>query len=110
MPKVTLADIQAAADAKYGPLVIEDLNVTLVNALRLPKEKRQRLAKLQDLIDGDEGNADQHLMDAVRLVAATQDDADRLLSAAGEDLGLIAAVFEMYAEGTQVGEVSPSAS
>jgi hypothetical protein len=50
MAKISLGDLQKAADEKYGPFVIEDVpggDVVLLNSLRLPKEKKVELERLQ---------------------------------------------------------------
>lgn len=102
MPKITLADIQEAADKKYGPLVIEGIeggDVTLVNPLRLPKKKRQAMTAL----DGSDGDVDDKLVEIVRL-AASKGDADRLLKAVGDDLAALAEIMADYMGAAQVGE------
>lgn len=113
MPSVTLADIQAAADRKYGPYVIDMGNgssVTLLNALRLPQEKRVALMKLQDLQEEDAENIGAHLEEMVRLTAKTKADADRLIRAVGGDLALLAEILEGYGKASELGEASASES
>lgn len=105
MPSFTLEDIQSAADKKYGPLIIEIPSgpVELVNPLRLPKEKRDQLNKLDAIEDPDE-----KLAAAIRL-AATPADAKRLLAAV-TDLATLAEIVVMWTSAAQVGEASPSPS
>lgn len=111
MPNVTLADIQAAADAKYGPYVIDmgdGQTCTLLNALRLPKDKRREVMKLQDLQEEDAENVDDHLMRMVELTAKSKGDATRLLRAVGTDLALLAEILEGYGKASELGEASAS--
>lgn len=120
MPKVMLADVVKAADAKYGPFVLglgDDSEVTLLNGARIEKEKRKRLIALQKeqkaLQDAGDVNPDQEesfLYELVRLIAASDDDAQRLLNATAHDFALLAEVIDQYSEATQVGEALPSQS
>jgi hypothetical protein len=109
MASFTLDDIRAAADAKYASLDIEvdGETVTLVNALRLSKEKRAALTSLQEGLDkeGEESvEQEQVLADSIRIIAATEDQAERLLSHVGDDLAVLATIFDKYAKDTQAGE------
>lgn len=115
MSSFSLDDIRAAADAKYSSTDIEvdeKTTVHLLNPLRLPKEKRDELAGIQDQMDAEGVDVDQEklLGDAIRLVADHPKKADALLSAVGGDLAVLAQIFETYGKGTQVGEASASAS
>lgn len=112
MATFSLDDIRNAAEAKYGSTDIDmgggDMLV-LANPLRLPKEKRKALGTIQDNMDGDE-DRDQAdaLRDAIRIVATDQVKAERFLSIVGDDLAMLATVFNKYTEGSQVGEASAS--
>ena len=105
---VTLDQIREAAERKYGATEVvlgEGNTVTLVNVMRLPKEKRDRLMEVQRGLKDDE-DADQEagLREILRLVAENDDHADRLLSAVGDDLASLVTVFELYSKGTELGE------
>jgi DNA-binding ferritin-like protein (Dps family) len=105
----SLDDIRAAAEKKYGSvdILVGETTVSLVNALRLPKEKRTALFAVQEELDSDaENQRDQEevLADALRLVAATDEQAAVLLDAIGDDLAVMAEIFSTYAKGTQAGE------
>ena len=113
MPSVTLDDIQAAADRKYGPFTVDmgdGQTCTLLNALRLSKDKRKKVLKLQDLQDEDAENVEDHLIEMVRLTAQSKADADRLLKAIGNDLALLAEILEQYGKASELGEASASES
>ncbi|MDX3525075.1 phage tail assembly protein [Streptomyces sp. ID05-39B] len=115
MAQFSLDDIRAAADAKYSSTDIEvdeKTTVHLLNPLRLPKEKREKLMHLQDELDAEGSDVDQEqlLADAIRLVADHPKKAEILLSAVGDDLAVLAQIFETYGKGAQVGEASASAS
>ena len=107
MPSFTLADIQAAADKKYGPVTITlegDDVVTLTNPLRLSKANRDKLQALDD-----EDDVEIKLTGVIKAVAS-QADAKRLLAAVGGDLATLAQIVTDWQEATQVGEASPSPS
>lgn len=107
MPSITLADIQAAADKKYGPLVVDlgDRKVEMRNPLRLPKVKRDQLAAL----DGDDSDVDAKLASIVK-IACSAADAKALLAAVGDDLPALAEIVSEWTGSAQVGEASPSPS
>lgn len=112
MPTFSLADIQKAADEKYGPLVIPDVPggpVELVNPLRLSKEKRKKLTELDKATDSGEIDVDEKIAQVIRL-AAKPADAKRLLAAVGGDLAQLKEIVERWTESSQVGEASPSPS
>jgi hypothetical protein len=106
----TLDDIRTAAEKKYASteITVGDTNVVLVNLLRLPKEKRAIFESLQDEVnaeeDGESPDQADKLADLLRVVAATEKQADVLLDAIGDDLALLATIFETYAKGTESGE------
>src|SRR5690606_42166197 len=106
MASYTLDDIRAAADAKYGSTDIEldeKTTVHLLNPLRLPKDKRAELMKIQDVLDRDGSDVDQEeaLTNALRLVADHPKKADALIKAVDGDLAVLASIFETYVKGTQ---------
>lgn len=110
MSNVTLADIKAAADAKFGATVIEitdDTSVTLVNALRLSKEKRKEMSATQSDDDADIVDRMEKL---IRIVAKTEAQGDALVEAAGHDAAILIEIVTAYTGGTQTGEASSSES
>ncbi|MEU0739259.1 phage tail assembly protein [Streptomyces sp. NPDC006134] len=111
MASYTLDDIRKAAEARYGSTDIEvgGTVVRLLNPLRLPKARREELTTLQDRIN-EGGDQEQLFAKAIRLVAQNETAADALLAEIGEDLAVLAQVFEVYGEATQVGEASASAA
>ncbi|MFH8414356.1 phage tail assembly protein [Streptomyces collinus] len=113
MAQITLDSIRKAAEAKYGSTDIElgdGFTARLLNPLRLAKEKRAELLKIQDKLNGDDVDQEQVLADAIRLVAENEKAADKLLKEIGSDLAVLAQIFETYSNGTQVGEASASES
>lgn len=120
MAKITLADIKNAADRKYGPFEVDlgdGVEVTLLNVLRLPKDKRAEFTAQQKLLDTAQGAAEQDLdeitaklCDLLRVIAATPEGAERLIDAMGDDNGVLMELWEQYSEATQPGEASPSAT
>lgn len=111
----TLDSIVEAADKKYGNVEIafgKGDSVSLINALRLSKESRTALIKLQSEMQEAEGDesVDQAelLADGIKIVAADKDAAERLLDLVGSDLAVLAEIFNRYTEGTQAGEASAS--
>jgi len=121
MPKVTLADIQEAADRKYGDFIIElpgDGDVALPSLLRLPAEQRaqfmavaEELKGIGEALKADPG-ADMAapLEKALRAACRTKRDGDRLVKACGHDPAVLMEIFRGYSEATQVGEAPASPS
>ncbi|ATI18800.1 tail assembly chaperone [Streptomyces phage Diane] len=112
MATFSLDSIRAAAEAKYGSTDIElgdGFTTRLLNPLRLPKEKRAELLKIQDKLDGSD-DQEAVLAEAIHLVAENETAASKLLEAVGSDLALLAQIFATYSEGAQVGEASASES
>lgn len=106
MSAYTLDDIRAAAEAKYASTDIQvgDTTVRLINALRLPKEKRAALMSIQDDMEAEGSDQEETLAKAIELVAETPAQAKLLLTEIGDDLAILAQVFEVYGKATQVGE------
>ena len=110
---ITLDDIRDAAEAKYGSTDITlDTGevVKLLNPLRMPKVRRDALSALQEKLSEDDADQEALLAEAIGLVAESPAKAKKLLAAIGDDLAMLAAIFETYSKGTQVGEASPSAA
>lgn len=107
MAQFSLDDIRAAAEKQYGDVTI-DFNdgdsVRLVNPLRLEKGKRDKLAHVQDALDDSDSDQVEALKDALRLVSSSEDAANRLLDAIGDDLATLAQVFQTYNDGAAAGE------
>ncbi len=108
---VKLADIRNAADAKYGSYDIDlgDGNVTkLLNPLRLSDEKRAELKVVENELSNSNADEDADqvaiFQRAIRAVAETEGQADRLLALIGRDLAVLAEVFSGYGANTQAGE------
>lgn len=119
MASFSLDDIRAAADAKYASTDItfvvagEDRTLTLVNALRLNKAKRDELMAVQDSADDDtaeDKDQEEMVRSMVRLVASNESVANEFLAQVGDDLALLMVVFDKYSKGTQLGEASASAN
>lgn len=114
MANFTLDDIRTAAEAKYGSTDIElgdGMVVKLVNPLRLPKLRRDALMNIQgDLnAEGEDAKGQEEILaEAIRLVAEKPVQAEALLEAVGDDLTVLAEIFERYTKSTQVGEASAS--
>lgn len=131
MADFTLADIQAAADAKFGDCRIAlggNEEVILRNGLRMPKEERRELTGLQKRLDAlqsddeeiqqselmpDEDQADamtRLIRDILSLVAADKATVTTMLSRIGDDLPTLLQVLTEYGQVAQPGEASPSPS
>lgn len=113
MPTITLDFINEAADERFGPLVIEGVDggpVTLLNPIRLSKDKRKALQDMQTDATDDVDAALDGLRAMVKLVAKTPSDATRLLKAFGDDQAKLAVLLQEYGQASRVGEASPSPS
>ena len=115
----TLDDIRNAAEAKYGStdIPVGDVLVRLLNPLRLTKEKRSALIAAQKDLEAEEGEEGKSVQDIdqvavfqgiLRLVAENEHQAELLIAELGDDLAVLASVFEVYSTGTQAGEASAS--
>jgi hypothetical protein len=114
MSVYSLDSIREAADKKYGAteiVVDEKTTVRMLNPLRLPKADRDALLATQQKLTGEE-NIDQLAVfaDAIRCVAENKGDAEKLIDAVGDDLAVMAQIFQSYTQGTSAGEASASAS
>lgn len=111
MATFTLDAIRAAAEAKYGSTDIEYAPgkvCVLQNPLRLSKTNRDALLGIQKELEADDADQFEVLSKAIRLVAKTEAQGNGLLKAIGDDLAVLAQVFQDYSGGTQVGEASGS--
>lgn len=122
MSTFTLDEIREAAEAKYGSTVIPlpgGIEVKLLNPIRLSKEKRAELMRIQgemnSLAESAEGASDEDAIDtteaqfdllarAIRTVCETQRQADALLAKIGHDGGQLLTVFERYNKSEAPGE------
>jgi hypothetical protein len=121
MPKITLTDIQDAADRKYGPFIIEmpdGSEVALRSLLRLPGKKRgELLRKAEQLKDARalmEADPDMDfaamIEDTLRILAPTKTAADKLIKVCDHDVAVLMEVFLGYMEASQPGEAQSSES
>lgn len=124
MPTITLDQIRADIEALYAPVVIDigdGVTCTLVQAIRLPKERRaeliaaQKETQLGELADGDdvdltESRSLSAMRTIIRIVATNKAEADALLAKVGDDLVILSGVLRAYAAETQLPEASASAS
>lgn len=121
--KLTLDDINKAADEKYESLEIEDADgqtVKLRNPLRLPKFERDALlalAKDEDNESKDEKDKDDEVDEAKTLArfkelllipADHKKVLEGIFEVWGDDLSIYMTVVDMYMKGVQAGEASPS--
>ncbi len=110
MATFTLDDIRQAAEAKYGDMTItldDGFEARLLNPLRLSKEAREELTRVQDQAneEGDDAtDQEESLKETVRIVCEKKVQADRLLEQMGGDLTLLASLLDKYGEVAQVGE------
>lgn len=105
MSKITLASIREAADAKYAHTEIElsdGSTATLVNPLRMSKEKR---AILTTKVETGE-DVDQFAVMAEKLIAAAATPAEgrKLVKELDGDLAMLMATFDAYMGSVQAGE------
>lgn len=113
MPTITLDSIRESIEVKYEPLKIPfgDQQVELVQALRLPKTKREQLNGIQDRInasDGDTEVAIEGMRDLIRLVAIGPVDAFLDAIAGDDEMAILGEVIHEYSGTTRAGEASAS--
>lgn len=112
---VSWNDVEAEADQKYGPFVLEDVpggDVTLRNIYRLAENERHQVKELNDKIKAAKGDVDIVLNAAVAVLelVAVGDDGKRLVEALGGEPPKILHVLNLYMEATQPGEALHSES
>lgn len=120
MSTITLDQIREDTERKYAPVVIDlgdGQSCSLRQALRLPKEQRKLIAKLQNEVndvDQEDDDAEDRMVSALqeilRTAAADRDSADALLDSVGDDLTVLLSIIEVYGKATQLPEASPSPS
>lgn len=113
MPTITLDSIRESIEAKYEPLRIPfgDQQVELVQAMRLPKAKRDQLGGIQDRINRSDGDTDvaiEGMRDLIRLVAIGPADAFLEAISGDDELAILGEVIQEYSGTTRPGEASPS--
>lgn len=116
MAQFTLDDIRAAAERKYGSFDIEIADgevVRLLNPMRMTKEKRAELARLQkrmealssaDEADLEDVDEEVVIEEMLTTVCESPAKAKKLIRALGDDLAVKIALFNEYGEQTQAGE------
>jgi len=117
MASITLDDLRASVEAKYAPYVIDlgdGKQVTLIQALRLPAAKRDRLMELQktDDADADAESAEasvEKIREMISLAATDGSAVGDLFAAIGDDPAFLFEILKAYGESSQLGEASPSA-
>lgn len=105
--ELTLDSIRAAAEKKYGSRVLDlgdGKSITLKNPLKLSKENREALGKLE--LDS-EGEPLDYFIEAFTLVASAEETKD-LREVLGDDVTLYMTLFEEYMGSVELGEASPS--
>lgn len=109
MPSIKLSDIQSAADKKYGDFEVHLPGgeiISFVPALRLPKEKRKRLAAAFDVekrVNGDEPELDLYdiYQDVFRVSVRQADAFDKLTAAVGDDPAVWEELAREFMQDTQ---------
>ena len=119
MATITLDSIRARIEEKYDATVVELApgdGVRLLNPLRLPKERRAALKSFDKALSEaeDEEGSLQALRELLKVVAETEEQANRLLnlvdSFGGDSDVVLMEIAESYLNGQQAGEASPSES
>lgn len=107
MATLSLDNIREAADKKYGSLNVDlgDEVVELKNPLRLPKEARDKLSKLDKADEDSDPLA--YFAELYELLAGKA-GARALLKALGEDIPLHMELISNLTSETELGEASPS--
>lgn len=112
MSDFTLDALREEADRKFAPTRIDvggGVVVELESALRLPKNKRAKVQELEAEISSLQEKEGTTIEDLIALIhelfrQVAKKDANKLISALGDDIGVTLSVMEKYSEGTQLGE------
>lgn len=133
MASFTLDELREVVNEKYAPLEIpmgEAGTARLIQALRLPDDKLGKLTAIQrefNAMQQEEKDEDgkviepdqddqlkmrplmiEKLRAMIRTVTETEEQAESLISAVGDDLPFLMTIIEKYSETTQLGEASAS--
>jgi hypothetical protein len=103
----SLDDIRAAAERRYGavPFDLPDgRTLKLLNALRLPKAKRDALAETQKRSKDEDVDQEAELVAMLKLLADDENLVDEMVASFDGDLGCVAAMFDLYKQETEPGE------
>lgn len=117
MPSISLDEIRADIVKKYEPYLVafDGGQLVMRQAMRLSSPERAELKSLMELVSADDVDEDV-VMDllgkVVVRVAENRQTAHAFLLSLGEDerLVVLSELVNRYAEATQVGEASSSAS
>lgn len=116
----TLANYRKVVEEKYAPVRIQldeegKEVLELIPALRLPKEKREQLSKLQASREkhgeGDVTTLDDligFLQEYVRVIGSDKRMVDKLLKTVGDDAAILSEIISDYSGDTEAGEASTS--
>lgn len=126
MATMTLDELRQDVEQRYGDFIVtlpDSVEVRLRSALRMPKEDRAKLRKLQqrfsDLQDETEGSHDSDeardpdsieddmlevVRDQIIVLADNKSHARRLLDEIGDDLAMLMGLVQSYMETTMPGE------
>ena len=112
--QVTLADIFAAAEKKYGDYEITDFDVKLRPLLRLSAAERDELQALTTAPEEDSEEKPRQIEEQLRgiilLVADNKVGAQKMIEAIGERPDVLSTIQQEWMEKTQMGEAQPSSS
>lgn len=102
-------DLKAQAAENFGDFILElgdDVEVTLTSPFNMSKDKREALRSISK--DPESGEELEEMLDVyhnwVRLVAASEESAELLIAALGEQLALWKTIQDSYIEQTQAPE------
>lgn len=120
MSSYSLADIQRAADEKYGNTIIalaDGETATLLNPMRVNKDKRVRLTRIfrsEGIVERLENEPDLDVFDlqreAIQLACKSEHDFAKLQAEVGDDPGVWSIIFAEYNGVSELGEASTSES
>ncbi|WP_159702655.1 phage tail assembly protein [Arthrobacter sp. 18067] len=116
MTQVTLTDIQNAADKKYGnyTVFVGDDTLVFLNPLRLPKEKRERIASLnsaefyEEGAEGESWDKWDMYAEIFKISAKSKSHFTKLKDAIGDDPAVWEELFDALNTVAELGEASPS--
>ena len=102
----TLDALREVANTDYANTEVEvdGENVVLLNPLQLPKEKREKLAEMQEAMEVEGADQVEVFGNVIRAVAEHDHLGEKLINAVGDNLALLVVIFNSYTKGTQAGE------
>lgn len=115
MATFSLEQLKETVERNFAPVIIEAEgrdSFKLVNLLRLPEKKRERVMELLESLDSDDSSevassVDNILTEVITIITA-EDRGKELIKLVGSDTATLTTLMNVYQEGSELGELDKS--